>query len=150
IGNGGTTGSILGDVTDNGTLAFNRSDIVTFPGVISGSGELTQLGPGTLVLTGNSTYTGATDIEGGALEVNGSIAASSLTTVNAGTVLLGTGTVGNTQVAGIFAPGNGTPGTSMTVSGTISFLPSATYMVFVNPSRSSFATVTGTASLTGI
>src|SRR5271165_762569 len=30
IGNGGTTGSITGDVTDNGTLAFDRSDTVTF------------------------------------------------------------------------------------------------------------------------
>ena len=35
LGNGETTGSIVGDVTNNGTLAFNRSDTVTFPGVIS-------------------------------------------------------------------------------------------------------------------
>src|SRR5262249_58331361 len=28
LGNGGTTGSIVGDVTNNGTLAFNRSDTV--------------------------------------------------------------------------------------------------------------------------
>ena len=26
IGNGGTTGSIAGNVTDNGTLVFNRSE----------------------------------------------------------------------------------------------------------------------------
>ena len=26
LGNGGTTGSITGNVIDNGTLAFNRSD----------------------------------------------------------------------------------------------------------------------------
>jgi autotransporter-associated beta strand protein len=149
IGNGGTTGSILGDVTNNGTLAFNRSDTVTFPSVISGSGELTQLGPGTLVLTGNSTYTGPTNIVGGALEVNGSIADSSLTTVNAGTMLFGTGTVGTTDVGGTFAPGNGTPGTSMTVAGNLTFQPSATYMVFVNPSTSSLANVTGAASLAG-
>ena len=38
LGDGGTTGSILGDVADNGTLAFDRSDTVAFPGVISGSG----------------------------------------------------------------------------------------------------------------
>lgn len=30
LGNGGTSGSIVGDVTDNGTLAFDRSDTVTF------------------------------------------------------------------------------------------------------------------------
>ncbi len=37
LGTMGLPGSILGSVTDNGTLAFNRSDTVTFPGVISGS-----------------------------------------------------------------------------------------------------------------
>jgi autotransporter-associated beta strand protein len=35
IGNGGVTGSILGDVTDNGNLAFNHSDNITFAGSIS-------------------------------------------------------------------------------------------------------------------
>src|SRR5262249_19567224 len=30
IGNGGTTGSITGSINDNGTLAFNRSDDLTF------------------------------------------------------------------------------------------------------------------------
>jgi autotransporter-associated beta strand protein len=44
LGNGGTTGSIIRDVTDNGTFAFNRSDVFTFPGIISGSGGITQLG----------------------------------------------------------------------------------------------------------
>ena len=33
LGNGGATGSIVGDVTDNGTLAFDRCDEMTFPGV---------------------------------------------------------------------------------------------------------------------
>ena len=42
LGNGGTTGSIIGNVTDNGVLAFNRSDIVTFNGVISGTGSVRQ------------------------------------------------------------------------------------------------------------
>ncbi len=43
VGNGSTTGSISGNVTDNGTLAFDRSDSVTFGGVISGTGGLPQL-----------------------------------------------------------------------------------------------------------
>ena len=38
LGNGGTTGSIIGNVVNNGTLAFNRSDAFTFGGAISGSG----------------------------------------------------------------------------------------------------------------
>ena len=51
IGNGGTSGSIAGDVSDNGALAFDRSDSVTFGGVISGTGALVQKGSGTLTLT---------------------------------------------------------------------------------------------------
>lgn len=40
LGSGGTTGSIVGDVTNNSILAFNRSNSLTFDGTISGSGSL--------------------------------------------------------------------------------------------------------------
>ena len=69
IGNGGTTGSIVGNVKDNGTLVFDRSDDVTFSGVVSGNGMLQQFGSGTLILTGNNTYAGGTDVLYGALQV---------------------------------------------------------------------------------
>src|SRR5271165_1897812 len=52
IGNGGTSGSIPGNVTNNGSLVFDRSDNVTFPGAIGGTGTLAQNGSGTLDLTG--------------------------------------------------------------------------------------------------
>ena len=45
IGNGGTAGSIAGNVTNNATLAFNRSNALTFGGVISGSGAVHSSGP---------------------------------------------------------------------------------------------------------
>ncbi|WP_407193827.1 autotransporter domain-containing protein [Bradyrhizobium sp. STM 3566] len=67
IGNGGTTGSIVGNVTDNATLAFNRSDAVTFGGAISGSGGVNQIGSGTTTLTGTNTYTGTTIVSAGTL-----------------------------------------------------------------------------------
>ena len=69
LGNGGATGSILGDVIDNGTLAFDRSDTVTFPGLISGAGGVTQIGSGTTVLTAENTYSGPTNITAGTLAV---------------------------------------------------------------------------------
>ena len=47
-----------GDVTDNGFLTFNRSDELTVANRISGAGALTQAGDGTLVLTGEDSYTG--------------------------------------------------------------------------------------------
>ncbi|MBV9654262.1 MAG: autotransporter-associated beta strand repeat-containing protein, partial [Acetobacteraceae bacterium] len=69
IGAGGTAGSIGGDVTDNGILAFDRSDAVTFPGLISGTGGLNQIGTGTLILTADNTYTGTTTIGAGVLQI---------------------------------------------------------------------------------
>lgn len=69
IGRGGTSGSITGDVTNNASLVFNRSDSLTFGGAISGSGSLTQAGSGTLILTGASTYTGGTIVSNGILQM---------------------------------------------------------------------------------
>ncbi len=69
LGNGGTSGSIVGDVTDNGTFAIKRSDTYTFGGVISGSGGFQQNGGGTTVLTATNTYSGGTAINAGTLAV---------------------------------------------------------------------------------
>jgi len=68
IGNGGTSGSIVGNVTDNATLVFDRSDSVTFGGAISGTGSLVNLGTGMLTLTGANTYTGGTTVSTGTLQ----------------------------------------------------------------------------------
>ncbi|SEG66025.1 autotransporter outer membrane beta-barrel domain-containing protein [Bosea lathyri] len=79
LGNGGSSGSITGNAINNGVLAFNRSDAMTFAGSISGSGAVTQTGVGTTTLTATNTYTGATTIQAGTLALTGagSIAASS-------------------------------------------------------------------------
>ncbi|MBS0452586.1 MAG: autotransporter outer membrane beta-barrel domain-containing protein [Proteobacteria bacterium] len=69
IGNGSNSGSIAGNVVDNGTLVFNRSDAITYAGVISGTGALTQAGTGTLTVTGGSSYTGITTINSGTLQI---------------------------------------------------------------------------------
>ncbi len=67
IGAGGTTGSISGDVVNNGNLIFNRSDNLTYSGVISGPGNVAKLGNGTLTLSGENYYSGQTLINGGTL-----------------------------------------------------------------------------------
>ncbi|MEI6258154.1 MAG: autotransporter-associated beta strand repeat-containing protein, partial [Planctomycetota bacterium] len=70
VGTGGTTGSIIGDVTNNGTLIFNRSDASTYSGIISGTGAVTKLGGGTLTFSGSSGYTGLTSINSGVLSLS--------------------------------------------------------------------------------
>jgi fibronectin-binding autotransporter adhesin len=69
----GTTGGVLAtDLTNNGTLVFNRSDDSTYSGIISGTGAVTKQGGGTLTLTGPNTYSGLTTISGGTLALSGS------------------------------------------------------------------------------
>ncbi|WP_177217859.1 autotransporter domain-containing protein [Nitrosomonas eutropha] len=70
LGNGDTTGSITGNVVNDGVLAFNRSDTVTFASAISGSGAVQQIGAGTTILTGSNSYTGGTEFHGGTLQIS--------------------------------------------------------------------------------
>jgi autotransporter-associated beta strand protein len=73
IGNGDTTGSVTGNITNNAVLIFYRSDALAFSGVISGTGSLTQSGSDVLTLTGNNTYSGNTIISAGKLTVTGTL-----------------------------------------------------------------------------
>lgn len=148
-GNGGN-GTITGNVTDNGTFAVNRSDTYTFGSLISGTGAVQQNGTGTLVLTNVDTYNGATTVNAGTLEVDGSIATSILATVNGGT-LSGIGVVGNTQInTGTLAPGNtANPTGTLTVTGSLTFQSAAFYMVGISGSNASKAGVSGMATLGG-
>jgi len=70
IGNGGSTGAIAGNITNNGTLAFNRTGTLTNTSVISGSGALSKIGSGTLTLSGINSYSGGTSISNGAVSIS--------------------------------------------------------------------------------
>ena len=52
-----------------GSGTFQVAGLATLGGVISGAGALIMDGPGTLILTGNNTFTGLTTINGGTLEI---------------------------------------------------------------------------------
>jgi outer membrane autotransporter protein len=106
LGDGGTTGSIVGDVANDGTLAFNRADTLTFGGTISGAGAIRQIGAGMTRLTADSSvFEGATTVEAGTLSVNGRLGGSMDVL---GGRLQGIGTVGSTThfAGGTIAPGN--------------------------------------------
>ena len=80
-GSGGApsgSGGLAGNVLDNGSLVFNRSDAAVFAGNISGSGGVTQAGAGVLVLTGSNACGGGTTISFGTLQVGNSGNAGSL------------------------------------------------------------------------
>ncbi|MDB5564548.1 MAG: outer rane autotransporter barrel domain protein [Tardiphaga sp.] len=152
LGNGGTTGSIVGDVINGGMLIFNRSNAYTFAGVISDDsgdqGKVVQNGSGNTILTGINTYTGETTVNAGTLSVNGSIALSSLTTVNAGGTLGGNGIVGETLInGGTLSPGNSIG--TLTVSGSLTLTAASTYLVQVSGISADKTIVMGTANLAG-
>ncbi|MFN0077667.1 MAG: beta strand repeat-containing protein, partial [Prosthecobacter sp.] len=86
VGNGGTTGILgTGTVTNNASLVFNRSDLVTVSSSISGTGSLTQAGTGTIQLMANNSYSGTTTISAGTLQIG----------IGGTTGTLGTGAVTN-------------------------------------------------------
>jgi len=90
VGNNDTNGSLgQGNVTNNGTLTFDRTDAVTVSNLISGSGAVSQNGGGALGLSAVNSYTGSTTVGAGtlALVANGSIGASALLTVSNGATL---------------------------------------------------------------
>jgi autotransporter-associated beta strand protein len=169
--NNTTAGSIEGAGTislGSFNLAVGGNNLsTTFSGSIQDGGanggtggSLTKVGTGTLTLSGNNAYTGATIINGGTLVVDGKI--SSNVQVNSvppptspgGGTLAGTGTiVGNTQVfLGTVAPGNtANPTGTLTFNGNLQWIaPGSVYVVHVNSTSASFINVTGSSDIDGI
>ena len=122
IGNGGTTGSITGpanvagaSVVNMGSVVFNRSDTVTYNGIISGPGTLTQAGSGKLLITAANTFFGGTTINPGSTVQlgNGPVA-------DAG--VLGNGIVTNNGAVIFFRNANVGVATPYTGNGSFTFL----------------------------
>jgi fibronectin-binding autotransporter adhesin len=131
IGAGGTSGALpAGNVINNATLNYNRSDAVTVANVIDGTGSLVQSGAGTLTLTGANTYTGSTTLSAGTLALGAAnrLADTTALSVNSGATFNLAGfseTVGSLAGAGNVTLGAGTltaggNNTSTTFSGVLS------------------------------
>ncbi len=125
----GTTASLQGNITNNGSLSFNQGSNGTYSGVLSGTGSLTKLGGGAVTFTANNAYTGTTTIGGGRLFVEGDQSgATGAVTVAAGATLGGKGTVGGaTSIIGLHRMGASQTGNAPDAPGVQTFSQSLTY-----------------------
>ena len=111
---------------------------------------LTKNGAGSMKLTGDNSYTGATTVNGGALIVNGnqSAATGAVTVSNAGTILAGTGGLGGATTLNadtILAPGDG--GIESLATGALTL--AGTYQCELDATTADVVNVTGDLTLTG-
>jgi autotransporter-associated beta strand protein len=146
IGRNTTLGSLgAGNVANNGTLAFNRSDTYTLVNTISGSGNVVQYGPGELNLAGTSHNAGGWRLAGGSI-TSGTMASGNFT-VEEGSisaVLAGSGTLTKSTSGVVTLTGTNTYAGATTVSG-------GTLLVNGNHASASGAiSVTSDATLGGV
>ncbi|SFJ30023.1 autotransporter outer membrane beta-barrel domain-containing protein, partial [Phytopseudomonas argentinensis] len=87
IGNGGNTGSVAGNILNNGILSFNRTDDITHQNAIAGSGQVVQAGLGHLKLGNGNSYSGGTRILSGSL-IGSADSFGSGTIVNEATLII--------------------------------------------------------------
>jgi autotransporter-associated beta strand protein len=95
-------------VTFNVASGTNAQSDLKVTGTLWNSGNVIKTGNGRLEFTGNQQYTGSTTVSAGTLIINGNISTSTLTTVENGATIAGSGTIGALTVnAGAFInPGN--------------------------------------------
>ena len=121
VGSGETDGNLgPGPITNNAALLVNRSGSLTMNNAISGSGTLTKNGTGSLILGGSSSYTGATELNGGALFLDGMLSGGGSIMTAAGTTLGGSGMSAGSVIAnGLIYPGSVNAAGTLAVGGVV-------------------------------
>ena len=126
------TGTVTNAGTFNNNIGATVSGLLTNSGIVNNAGTLSD---------------GLTNTAG--MFNNSGIVSGTVTII--GGILTGSGSFGTTTVASgaMFAPGNGTAGSSSTSNGSLALQSGAMYLVMLGPMTASFANVTGTATLGG-
>jgi len=144
-----TTAALTGNINVAGSLTFDQSNSTTIANSITGTGALVKSGAGTITLSGTNSYSGATIVAAGKLDVEGSIASSSLTTAQSGGILTGTGIIGSTKIetGGVLA---GMQGRRLTVDGDLTLMSgSAVNVALGGVSSTALFDVSGDLTLGG-
>ena len=112
----GLDANVAATGSSNSAYFVNSGMSVTEASSLGGPGGLVKSGAGSLTLSGNNTYSGATTVSAGTLVVNGTNV--SATTVQSGATLGGSGAVASATIGsgGTIAPGN-SPGTLTLTNG---------------------------------
>ncbi|HWK64630.1 MAG TPA: autotransporter-associated beta strand repeat-containing protein [Rhizobiaceae bacterium] len=149
VGDGGWTGSISGNVVNNGTLVFDRKGTYALPELMTGPGFLVLRGGGTALFAGTAEA-GGTTIVGSGLVLAPRSRLSSDVMVDSGGMISGTGTINGLFVrnGGLVSPGH-SPGT-LSVAGDVAFASGSTYVVDGAPSgEHDLLAAEGRAALSG-
>ena len=102
------------------TLTTGDATSTTFSGVMSGTGGLTKAGTGVFTLSGANTYTGATTITAGTLQVSGGVAIADTSAVTLANVAGATLDLnGTNETIGSLAGGGATGGNVTLGAGTL-------------------------------
>ena len=166
-------GSYAGNISNNATLIYSGTNAQTLSGIISGTGALTQNAASTLTLSGNNTYSGATTISAGTIEIgaagrlgagtyaqnitnNGTFVYASTNNQTLSGIISGTGALTQNAASTLTLSGNNTYSGATTIStGTIEIgaagrLGAGTYAGAISNNASLIYSGTNNQTLSGI
>ncbi len=152
----GDTFSLQGDIfmsdaAGDASVTFNQDFNGTYSGDLTGFGQLFKEGAGTLTTTGDLLHTNDTTVNGGRLDVDGTLdnGGMGVVTLNIGTALGGTGTITSDVISNgaTTAPGNSIG--ELTIVGDWTMDDISTLEIELNPTVADVLNVSGTATIDG-